>query len=424
LQFSVFFKPRFLGGNLRLFPKITGGPLRVFWGDEGPQESVSPSDVLFVSHEASRTGAPLIALNLIRHFNQQLGLRCRTLLNDGGPLIGDFAEVSGVECLNTQRCESPELTRKIRRFLRQERTLPKFAVCNSLESRFIAAELSRAGIPVIALIHEMASSYTDSDFHLIYQAAEEIVFPCRAVRNEADAKVPVPQNKTHVMPQGLLKPNFGKQINRADARQAIRTELGLPPESTIVLGCGTLDLRKGIDHFAGIARRFNQVNPESPVYFVWLGDGPRWTHSIYHYVQMDIEKSGLSQYVRFIGERVDVEPYFVGSDVFLLTSRVDPFPCVVHESMAAGLPIIAFEGSGGAAEALADGAGLTIPFADYGASVQAITALTSNKELHERLRATAEEKVRSQFRFSNYAEQIWNLAQRASSNNIPNRRAA
>jgi len=49
-----------------------------------------------------------------------------------------------------------------------------------------------------------------------------------------------------------------------------------------------------------------------------------------------------------------------------MSSRVDPFPCVIHEAMAASLPVIAFAGAGGAPEAIADGAGFVLPYADYG----------------------------------------------------------
>lgn len=384
-------------------------PFRVFRGDEAASTTDNSLDVLLVSHEASRTGAPLIALNLLRHFTERFGLQCGTLLNDGGPLISEFSQISRVECLNTQRCESAELTRKIQRFLHLSGGRPRVAVCNSLESRFIAAELARAGIPVVSLVHEMASSYTENDFHLINAASQLIVFPCEAVAKAAQAKVPLPPSKVHVYPQGLLRSNFGKHLERVAARQAIRAELGLTDDSRIVLGCGTLDMRKGIDHFAAIGREYQRQHPGSNVYFVWMGDGPTWTHSVYHYVKLDLERGQASEYVKFIGERIEVEQYFMGADVFLLSSRVDPFPCVVHEAMAAGLPVVTFEGSGGAAEAIGEDAGFAIPFGDYSAGVTAIHRLLTDKTLYQAMRSSAQSRVFENYRFEDYAERIWSL---------------
>ncbi len=394
---------------MRIFPRIIRYPFRVFRGDETSNAANDQLDLLLVSHEASRTGAPLIALNLLRNFTGRFGLQCGTLFNDGGPLISEFAQISRVECLNTQRCESTELTRKVQRFLHLSGGRPRVAVCNSMESRFIAAELARAGIPVVSLVHEMASSYTESDFHLINAASQLIVFPCEAVAQAAQDKVPLSPAKIRVYPQGLLRSDFGNRVERQTARQALRAELGLMEGSRIVLGCGTLDMRKGIDHFAAIGREYLRRHPGSNVYFVWMGDGPTWTHSVLHYVKLDLERSGAAENVKFIGERIEVEQYFMGADVFLLSSRVDPFPCVVHEAMAAGLPVVTFDGSGGAAEAIGGEAGFAVPFGDYSAGVSAIHRLLNDSLLYQRMRSAAQSRVFENYRFDDYAERIWSL---------------
>ena len=82
-----------------------------------------------------------------------------------------------------------------------------------------------------------------------------------AVRDAANEKLRIPHGKSVVLPQGLLTPDFGKNITREQGYSRIRKELGLPENSFIVLGCGTLDLRKGIDHFAVVARRVRQEPP-------------------------------------------------------------------------------------------------------------------------------------------------------------------
>ena len=369
--------------------------------------------VLFVSHEATRTGAPKIILNVLKHFSETCDIQCETILHAGGDLKGEFEKYSTVDCMSVPKANSEELRKRIGKAVGREKfNPPVLAVCNSMESRYIARELAALNIPVIMLVHELPSSYSEEDFQGVYDLAEKVVFPVRAVREAADAKTPIPVSKSLVLSQGLLDPTFGTGITRDVAYSQIRKELGLPDDSFIVLGCGTLDLRKGIDHYANIARRVIQNNhSETPIHFVWVGEGPRWNHSAYHYVQLDLDKTAARDNVHFIGERDNVEPYFVGADAFMMSSRVDPFPCVIHEAMAASLPIITFADSGGAAEAIESGAGFVVPYADYDQAANVISLLANQPQIATGVRAKSKERVLTRYRFEDYGDKLVDLAE-------------
>lgn len=371
--------------------------------------------VIFVSHEATRTGAPKIILNLLKHFHQSCDVQCETILHNGGNLLDEFQAYSDVpvDCLNVPRKVSDALVKKVTRIVTREKDNPPvLAICNSMESRFISEVLSSQKLPVISLVHELPSSYTAGDFQNVYDYSDRIVFPVRAVRDAADAKVPIPTGKGVILPQGLLQSDFGKNISREVARAKIRNELSIPQNSFVVLGCGTLDLRKGIDHFAAIARKVVQASRgRYPVHFIWVGDGPRWTHSPYHYVQLDLEKSGVNDYVHFLGERENVEPYFVGSDMFLMASRVDPFPCVIHEAMATGLPVVTFAKSGGAQEAISGGAGFIVPYADYEQTSSIIRMLSSQPEVAAGIRERSEKRIQTRYKFEDYGDKLIDISE-------------
>ncbi|HMP80576.1 MAG TPA: glycosyltransferase [Pirellulaceae bacterium] len=368
--------------------------------------------IILVSHEASRTGAPLILLNLLRYFQQQFPAEYFALLHEGGVLHADFAQLATTDCLDLPRHPSPNLSRRIAQWIQLHRIDPAraVAVCNSMESRFITEQLHAHRIPVVSLIHELPSSYSESDYQLVYSASEKVVFPAQCVRTATDLKLSIPHDKALVMPQGLLNPRFGSHLNRHHARQAIRHELNLPDTARIVLGCGTLDMRKGIDHFAQVAMAMlRNVAIKHPVHFVWIGDGPRWPHSTFHYVQMDLHKQGASRQVHFIGERDDVQPYFLAADAFLMSSRVDPFPCVIHEAMAAELPIVTFSDNGGACEALADGAGIVVPYGDYVQAAKAIGNVLQNRELSKQLTSEGKRRVQYHYNFADYGHKLLHL---------------
>lgn len=409
-----------------LYQKIhMASRLRIFSGARNREITPQRKRILFVSHEATRTGAPRIILNILKHFHNNCDVQCETILHNGGHLASEFSEVSRTTCLNLPRHESDSLHKKVRRFVQNEKgNLPVMAICNSMESRHISCALAQLNIPVISLVHELPSSYKEKDYRPVFDISRKIVFPVKAVRDATDKAFPVPSGKDVVLPQGLLDPDFGSRINRKEAMQQIRKELVLPHDAFIVLGCGTLDLRKGIDHFISIAKQvIAQNKSKTPIHFVWVGDGPRWAHSPFHYLQLDLSRSNVENYVHFIGERENVEPFFVGSDAFLLPSRVDPFPCVIHEAMAAGLPVIAFDESGGAREALADGAGFVVPYGDYDLASNVIRMLVTQPEIALGIRETSLQRVHSKYRFSDYADQLIDMAEALLGTSIRNQQS-
>ena len=397
------------------FERLKQKNFRLFKGTDSDLPLDSRTRILFVSHEATRTGAPLITLNLLRHFARYTDIRLDTILHNGGELVDSFIEYSTVACLNLPRKSSDTLNRRIRKIVTGNRQpLPALAICNSMESRFIAQALASQNIPILFLIHELPTCYTAADYQMLFDISGKVVFPIETVRDETAKIIELPEGKTLVQPQGLLDPDFGKGLQRDRVRVELRRELNIPEQAQIVLGCGTLDLRKGIDHFAGIARetlRLEKSETAKPFHFVWVGGGPRWPHSPHYYVTLDLQKYGIADRVHFVEERHNVAPFFFGSDIFLLPSRVDPFPCVVHEAMAAQLPIVTFDLSGGAATAIRDGAGVVIPYGDYQQAAQMINLLNSQKYLAKSIRDGALERVNSEYCFADYAKKIAKIAE-------------
>lgn len=389
--------------------------MRIFRRSKRQRTTTGPPKrrAIFVSHEATRTGAPKIILNVLKHFKTCCDIQCESLLLTGGHLAEEFGQHSIVDCFNASPTNFNDIKKRTHRAVtREKNNQPIVAICNSMESRHITANLSKAGIPCISLVHELPSSYSEDDYKFVFKHSEKVVFPAHTVRDAADAKTPLPPGRSLVLPQGLLDPTFGQNVTRDIARKSIREELGIPQNAFVVLGCGTLDLRKGIDHFAAIARQVvNRNQSDTPIHFVWVGEGPRWTHSVHHYVELDLKKSPARDYVHFIGERSNVEPYFVGADTFLMTSRVDPFPCVIHEAMASKLPIITFANSGGAPEAIDSGAGIIVPYADYDRASSTILVLSSEKALAKTYTDRAYQRVRTRYRFQDYADKLVDLTE-------------
>ena len=171
-----------------------------------------------------------------------------------------------------------------------------------------------------------------------------------------------------------------------------------------------------------MARRVVELNhdSETPIHFVWVGGGPTWTHSLFHYVQLDLKKTGTDQFVHFVGEQKNPEPYFVASDAFFMSSRVDPFPCVIHEAMASQLPIVTFADSGGAQTAIKDGAGFVIPYADYEKAATLFRMLSDQTHVAASARVRSLDRVHSEYRFDDYGDELIELSESIIGESISN----
>jgi len=324
--------------------------------------------ILVVSHAASLTGAPGTALRILEHFSGLDNVECFAFVGAGGERLADFERLAHVHSFGQAfyRLDRAEITRCVDRLLAITQDNPiAAAIVNSAESRFIVPILARWGIPVITLVHEAADLYSAGEFDELISESKRVIFGSNYVLDRTKLVCNTDNRPVVVRGQGLQQPHIGSQ-DRASSRQMVLEELSLPEDTFLVLGCGTVDYRKGADLFVqAAANALKSAPPGRPVCFVWVG-GSEPTEFV-RFLHSSIRSERLEKEIRFIGQRADTMPYFAAADVFLMTSRVDPFPCVSQEAMATGVPVLAFEGGGGTVEMIVDGGGHAVPLGDiYG----------------------------------------------------------
>lgn len=116
----------------------------------------------------------------------------------------------------------------------------------------------------------------------------------------------------------------------------------------IVGSCGAIHWRKGYDFFIQVARYINKYYPEINKYieFLWVGSIDDFHKLI---IYSDITKLELVN-LKFVGEQNNPYDLFQQMDVFLLTSREDPFPLVAIEVAGLKKPILCFDKATGSSE--------------------------------------------------------------------------
>jgi len=143
-------------------------------------------------------------------------------------------------------------------------------------------------------------------------------------------------------------------------RDLIRTELGLPKKSFIVLYCGRLSSEKDPMR---LLQAFQRVSLPNKLLIV-IGDG-----QLKHEMQEYATEQGLTSAL-FYGfqNRREIIKFFAISDVLVLPSQKETWGIVINEAMCFGLPIIASDQVGANADLLTHGYnGFIFPTGDTGA---------------------------------------------------------
>jgi hypothetical protein len=158
--------------------------------------------IVVMAHEASRTGAPILAWNLIKKLQHRYNVVA--LLRAGGRLFSAFEEeaTAAVSLPQAMESGSAELRAFVEALISSYH--PKYAIANSVETRVFIPAFEDAGVPVIALAHEFAE-YTRPVGTLseLYLTASAMVFPADVVAKSSIAEYPfLALRDVVVIPQG------------------------------------------------------------------------------------------------------------------------------------------------------------------------------------------------------------------------------
>ncbi len=368
-----------------------------------------PYDVIVGIHEATRTGAPMLALTLCREFASR-GLNCLAVLKRGGQLISEITKVCDTLDLTHSLDPHRDLTRELGMLLQSNRISKDTpAFMNSAELHDLCVVFKQHSLSVISLIHEYLSDYPQVARNNILRNADFTVYPSRATLEDAESQGQ-DSAKARIIAQGLLEPGFGNMSKRA-GKAFLENEFGVAPDSFVVLSCGNSDQRKGVDIFAQVAQDILLRSDCPPdIHFVWVGANHPITFDAIWWAKHDAKKTGIGQNVHFTKSQKDLDIFFAGADLFLLTSRQDPMPCVLHLAQAARLPIVAFSDSGGAADVLSLGGGRLVPYGDTLAMKHAILSYYNDREACTTDGAAGSAIVSEHYRMDVYADKLLELA--------------
>jgi glycosyltransferase involved in cell wall biosynthesis len=348
------------------------------------QDRKRRNTILFISHEATLSGAPRVLLGILRWFRAHTDFHLRVVLRAGGPLEGEFRDVSEVHFESEGWSES--LIRDVCLIYSNTATNGIY-----LQSRPIR------GIPVITHLHELGEVlrwFGPENSAAVLSQSSHLIACSKDVRRMLELDFLVDPGTVSVVPEAIV-PSDIQTLAGARTRWDIRQEWGIGPDDFLVTACGNAEVRKGIDLFVQVAHSCRQRAGSGRIAFLWVGQvGNDLANSYY---LRDIGMLDLRQVLRLTGSMQNPIPILAASDLLCLPSREDPFPIVMLEAGALGKATVAFSGSGGPEEYCGKGGGFLVPYMDVSSMASRILELANNREELEKAGAKAKQLVESEF---------------------------
>ncbi len=378
--------------------------------------------VLFVSHEASRTGSVLALLRQAQWLVDECLVDPRFLIRTPGGLF-DADLLEQFEALGPTRMVSLR-SERLRRAMRNRLGLRVshaldvlFALRTWIEYREVSLvwfntamngpvhfDLSLLRAPRVCHIHElrrflnaflpphwMTAALDDVD---IWAAVGEDV----AKMLESDYQVS--PDRIEILP-GIAVIDHRAVLGRD---QEVHTQSSSALSEALIDGVGAKfkvaaigppGTRKGSDMFVATAIELARKGYGSRIAMTWLG-GTEGTIDFEDLAE-DVRAAGLSEMVEVRPSRPDMAAFYSELDLLLIPSRQESFPLVMLEAALFGVPLLTFQGSGGSDAFASWGAGRRVPYLDSTAMAAEIVALVEDRGELGRLGEAARVLVTERF---------------------------
>jgi len=336
--------------------------------------------ILFISPDASRTGAPKVLLLTMQWLKRnQSEIEITLLILKKGDLFSDFQDTVDILIFpDAKRIQNffyhrvlKRKKKKVSPFILKSLTKKSFDLiyCNSVNTFEIGVDLKNKNpnSQLVGHFHEKSTviDILCPNFINLAGSFEKFLAASYSVKEDLINFYNISDRNISVVYESAVVEN----IKRTKYKKS-HFHIG---------GSGTVHWRKGVDVFIQVARIFREKHPESEVKFTWLGAISREERLIQ---EADLRKLGLLDEVSFPGLVKDPDEIYSTFDVFLLTSREDPFPLAAIEVGKLGVPIICFEKASGTAEIIRKGGGFIVPYLNTEAMADKLGEYHLKPELH------------------------------------------
>ncbi|WP_413999263.1 glycosyltransferase [Flavobacterium sp. W1B] len=368
--------------------------------------------ILFIIHEASETGAPLVINNLLNS-SYSKDYKCFVLSIYGGKIEHNLRDNAQVSVLYVKGQSKDFFHKVIRKFFK-----PKNDYLKKLESGFfdlvyINSIASLTRLPSLKFlkknktvlhIHEGPILIKNLDAEVLLQKEinnfSKLIFVSDFVKEAIISEHKIDSSKYEVIAP------INRWIKGFNSDSELKL-LGFAKNSFVVCSSGSMNYTKGVDVFLQIAINvINKANLNRPIYFIWIGTNG--SAEIRNHLLADIKKMSLEDNIKILPNTDAIISYFKESDVFLLSSREESYSMVAMENAMCGKPVICFDKGNGTVGFINNENGAVVPYLGIQEAATAILEMYDNPVVLKR-KSTAMKKSALEFSADNGAVRIFNL---------------
>lgn len=355
------------------FGRYEGRKTNLIELDPIAQDVIPAPQILFVSHEASQTGAPAVLLALIRWFKVNTDIDFAILVGAGGPWNDRFEELG--PCFFFDSDHDHGFEEELKRFCGSNVSA---IYVNTIAAGLYAKHLDYLDAEIITHVHEMENLFNifAESFNYLNAKCKKYIAVSQGSIEALKKRIP---DDTQI---AFLKPFIDKKPSYRGIEQR-------PTNKNIIFGCGAVERRKGFDLFCEVASKIAATGYRNFKMY-WIGSADQKDLIPY----TEIHKYNVGDYVEWLGPKDNAREFFTFGDVFLLPSREDPYPLVCMEAAECGMPIICFdEKAGGMHSFVESDAGIVVNHLDTSLMANSVIELLNDKTKRDKLGKAAAAKV-------------------------------
>jgi glycosyltransferase involved in cell wall biosynthesis len=364
--------------------------------------------ILFIAHQASRTGAPLLLLNTIKWIKANANFNILILIAESGVLLPEFEQLGKVFKYPVEQKHTPNLVAKFFHRLFYKLIIKKVQLnrlktklkqnqinlifSSTLSNGYLLDYLKFINAKVITHAHELEfliKIYGNTNIKQVLAHTNFFICGSHSIQSNLFEKHLVPIDKSKTIHSFV--PNIAFETNTNEVED-IRKRLNITNENMVVGFSATLGWLKGTDLLIQIAAKVLKNNPN--IVFVWVGANKQSFDYLQYQYEIDREK--LSDKIVFIESVANPANYYAVFDIFVFPSREDSFGLVGLENALFETPIVCFD-RGGQPEFVGNDCGFVVPYLDTNLMAEKIIMLANNQALRQELGKNAKNKVLAEF---------------------------
>ncbi|TDB63470.1 glycosyltransferase family 4 protein [Arundinibacter roseus] len=225
---------------------------------------------------------------------------------------------------------------------------PDFVYLNTVNENEFSSAAVQSGRRFVVHIHEMGFVVTQrmrpAWIETLVNKAELVISPAQAVSEFYQDVYGLQKDKIRLIYETV----DAVRLEDHNPGTSFRAAHNIPENAILVGAAGSVIYRKGVDLLVNACAEIQQLRPEQPCLFLWLGGYPDelQRQPFFRSIQKSIARKNLSEHFRFLPYTPQVSDFYGHLDIFVLPSRMEAFPLVVLEALLKEIPVVAMDVAG------------------------------------------------------------------------------